>query len=220
MVTIVRGTIPADEFAMYHSLGTVPDLEFEIERIVDTGAGTVMPLLWVRGADEERVTRALEEDPSVSEVELVAAFDDEWLYRMEWVDNVELVVRMLTNAEATILDAFGRGSRWKLRMLFPAREDLTRVHDFCNSHGLSLDVESVRELDSEPSGRYGLTADQFEVLTTAARRGLYDVPRKTTLGELADEFGISHQALSERLRRGTGALVEDTLLVGFPSSEE
>lgn len=36
----------------------------------------------------------------------------------------------------------------------------------------------------------------------------------------AEEFDISHQALSERLRRGTGALIEDTLLVEFPESNQ
>lgn len=42
-----------------------------------------------------------------------------------------------------------------------------------------------------------------------------------TLKELADEVGVSHQALSEQLRRGIGALVEDTICIGtFPEGEE
>ena len=216
MVTIVRGTVPANEFALSHTLETLPDLEFDIERIVDSGDRAVMPLLWVRGPDEEAaVLAAFEEDPTVDEVETLASFDGEWLFRMEWIDNVELVVRMLTNAEAAILDAYGNRDRWKLRMMFSERDHLSKVHDFCNDHGLTFDVESVRDLDGEPAGRFGLTTEQFEALTTAARRGLYAVPREVTLEELADEFDVSHQALSERLRRGTGALVEDTLMVGF-----
>jgi hypothetical protein len=221
MVTIVRGTVPADEFALSRSLSEVEGMEVEIERIVDTGDSAVMPLLWVRsGEDGIEMEDILSDDPTVNEATAVAEFDGEALYQMEWVDNIELLLNMLTNAQATILDAFGRRDRWKLRMMYPERDHLSDVHDFCNSHGLTFNVESVRQLDSEPAGRFGLTTDQFEALTTAAERGLYEVPREVTVEELAEEFGVTHQALSERLRRGTGALIEDTLLMGFSDADE
>jgi len=218
MVTIARATIPASEFALSHSLEAVPDLEFDIERIVDTGDQVVMPLLWVRGTDGRE--DMFEEDPTVRSVERLAEFDGEWFYRMEWVDNVELVLALLTNAEAAILDAYGKSDRWKLRMMCAERDHLSEVHDFCNSHGLTFNIESVRELDGESAGRFGLTAEQFEALTIAAERGLYAVPREVTIQELAEEFDVSHQALSERLRRGTDALIEDTLLAGFAKPDD
>jgi predicted DNA binding protein len=40
------------------------------------------------------------------------------------------------------------------------------------------------------------------------------VPRETTLANLAAEIEVSHQALSERLRRGHGTLVERSLRPG------
>ena len=46
-----------------------------------------------------------------------------------------------------------------------------------------------------------------------------EVPRETSLQACAQEMGLSHQALSERLRRGTEALVEDTLLFEAPDEE-
>jgi predicted DNA binding protein len=98
--------------------------------------------------------------------------------------------------------------------MYPEREGLSATHEFCHAHNLSFDVESVREMDGQPAGRYGLTTEQFEALTTAAQRGLFAVPREVTLEELAEEFDVTHQALSERIRRATGALVEDALLVG------
>jgi predicted DNA binding protein len=45
------------------------------------------------------------------------------------------------------------------------------------------------------------------------------VPRSVTLQELAEEFDVSHQAISERLRRATNALVQDTLFVGLNEQE-
>jgi predicted DNA binding protein len=93
------------------------------------------------------------------------------------------------------------------------------THDFCDEHGLNFEVSSIRELDSEPAGRYGLTTQQYEVLATAASQGYFEVPRAVTLEELAEEFDVSHQAVSERLRRAVNALVEDTLFVGLNDRE-
>jgi predicted DNA binding protein len=79
---------------------------------------------------------------------------------------------------------------------------------------LAFDIESVRQLDEEPTGRYGLSSKQYTALRRAVEVGYYDVPHGTDLDEIAADLGISTAALSERLDRATKALVEDTLLVG------
>ena len=214
MPVIVRGSVSADEFALHHVLSEHPDTTFEIERIVESGDDALMPLLWVHDIDQGTLERAFEEDDSVNDVSLLAGFEDEFLYRMAWVDRVSLILQMLTNSEATILDAYGRGTQWKLRVLYPDRDQFGKTHDYCSEHGVEFKAESIRELEGEPAGRYGLTNAQFTALTEATRRGYYEVPKKLDLGDLAAELDVSHQALSERLRRATGALVEDTLLIG------
>ncbi|WP_049900471.1 helix-turn-helix domain-containing protein [Halococcus agarilyticus] len=211
---VIRGEIPAEEFALYEGLSSLPGVEFEVERIVETGEEAAMPLVWVRGGDHETVADAFENDPSVREIELLSAFDDEQLYRMEWVADVDLVLQMLTNSEATITDAYGTDGRWHLRVLYPDRESLSKTTEFRDEEGLTFDITAIRELEGEPAGRYGLTKEQFEALEAALEAGYYEVPRDVDQNELAEELGISHQALSERLRRATGALVEDALLVG------
>lgn len=217
MPTIVSGTIPASDLALNHSLEELPALQFEIERIVTSGDDALMPMLWVRGTEREAVEATLEADPTVDNVELLGDFDAEWLFRMEWVDHVDLIVQMLTNSEATILDAVGQGAAWKLRVLYPRRSLFSRTHDFCEDHNLEFEVASIRELDEDPAGRYGLTSAQYEVLAEASERGYFEIPREVSLEELADELGVTHQAASERLRRATDALVEDALFVDFSS---
>lgn len=214
MTTIVRGTIPAEELALNHTLQRLPEMEIECERIVKGGERIIMPLLWVRHGDREAVDAALAADPTVEAVSCLSAFDDEFLYEMEWVDHVHLLLHMLTNGAATILDAYGRNDRWQVRVLYPDREHLSRTHGFADEHGLTFDVEAIREMEGEPALRYGLTDRQYSTLVLAAERGYYDVPREATLEDLADDLGVSHQSLSERLRRGTEALVEDTLRIG------
>jgi hypothetical protein len=214
MVTIVRGSVPAEEFALNASLETLPEMEVECERIVRSGEDAVMPLLWVRHADRDEVDPVFEEDPTVNTVTCLSEFENELLYRMEWVDHVHLLLQMLTNGEATILDGYGHDGSWDLRVLYPERSKFSETHDFCEGHGLTFDVASIREIDGEPAGRFGLTESQYQALVLAVQRGYYEVPRAATLEELAEEVDVSHQALSERLRRATGSLVEDTLLVG------
>lgn len=214
MATVVTASVPAGEFALRETLEAVPGAEFECERIVETGDGTVMPLVWARGADPEAVDEALSADASVKSFDRLATFDEEILYRMQWIDRVELVVQIITGSAATVMDAFGDGRTWALRVLFPDRDSLSATVEFCEQRELTLDVMSVREMDGEPSGRYGLTEEQHVALTTACKRGYFEVPRRVDLDELAEELDISHQSLSERLRRGHQALIEDTLLVG------
>jgi hypothetical protein len=221
MTTIVRGTVPADEFALNYTLSELPDIEIECERIVQSGEDAILPLLWVRNADPDEVESAFEADPTVRDVSCLSTFEEESLYRMSWVDHIDLLLQMLTNAEATVLDAYGRNGRWQLRVLYPSREHFSATHEFADEHHLRFDVKSIRDMEGEPAGRFGLTADQYRALVLASRRGFYDVPRESTLEDLADELDVSHQALSERLRRGMGSLVEDALLVGAdPEKDE
>ena len=220
MPTIVRGTVPADELALNHTLAALPDVEVECARIVKSGDDVVMPLLWIRNAGQDEVDEALAADPTIQDVTCLSAFEDEYLYRMQWIDHIELLLNMLTNGDATILDAYGRNDRWHLRVLYPNRDHLTQTHEFAADHQLTFDIDSIRDMEGEPAGRYGLTDDQYRALVTAVQRGYYDVPRGVTLEELADEFDVAHQSLSEQIRRGTGALIEDALMVGsFPDEE-
>lgn len=215
--TIVRGYIPADEFALEETLTTLQGVEFECERVITSGDEAVMPLLWVRGADENAVEQALENDPTVENVDLLSSFGDEQLYRMNWIKRVQLVLQILTNSEATIMDAHGTNEQWYLRVLYPTRDALSQTTEFGEEHGLTFTIETIRQMDGEPEGRYGLTSAQHEALAQAVESGYYEVPRENNLEEIAADLDISHQALSERMRRATQALIEDTILVGSQS---
>lgn len=213
MVTVVQATIPAAEFALNETFSAVPDVVFECERIIENGKQTVMPLIWARGAGHTALETGLKRDQSVDQFECLAVFDHAFLYRMEWIEQVQLVLQILTNTNATVLDAAGDSEQWTLRIMYPYRNNLSETNEFCDRYELSFDVERIRELSSETVDRYGLTDEQFNALTVACEMGYFDVPRNVDLGDLSDEIGISHQALSERLRRGHEMLIEETLLI-------
>ena len=216
MPTIVVANVPAEEFALRESLQAVPDLAVESQRVVEKGETLVMPLIWVRGANGETVQTVLSDDSSVSSASRIASYENESLYQMEWKRDVELAIQMITEDEATILDLYGTSDGWQLRSMFPDRDTLARTVEFCENHGLGFDVRRVREMDVVPSGRWGLTDEQYEALRVAWDAGYFGVPREADLGDIADRLDISHQALSERLRRGHTNLIKETIGVGAP----
>lgn len=215
MSTIAEVSLPAAEFALSATLDAVPDVKFEIERVVAHESERVMPFVRATGGtDRERLDEALSADPSVESVTELAAFEDEWLYRMEWVADIRVVLHVLLDQNGTVLNADGRDGRWHLRILFPDRESLSATYDFCREEDLSITVERIYELGGESRDRYGLTELQHETLVAAVDAGYFDIPQQSTLDDLADELDITHQALSERLHRGHKTLIENALIVG------
>ena len=216
MPTIVVADIPVEEFALRESLRAVPSLAVESQRVVEKDEDLVMPLIWVRGANGETVQTTLSDDSSVSSASRIASYENESLYKMEWKRDVELAVQMITEDEATILDLYGTSDGWRLRSMFPDRDTLARTVEFCENHGLGFDVRRVRKMNVVPSSRWGLTDEQYEALRVAWDAGYFGVPREADLGDVADRLDISHQALSERLRRGHTNLIKETIGIGTP----
>ena len=221
MSTIAELTVPADEFALRRVFETVDDVEVEIERVVAYEPNHVMPFVWFSGDpdDLDRLEGELADDPSVEDAQLLTDLDDECLFRMRWVNDVTMLVHMLTVEDATILNAVSDGRYWRLRILFPERTSLSETYDFATKEGLTLEISKVHELDDQRGGRYGLTDAQHETLVRALEHGYYEIPRDIDMESLAEELGISHQALSERLRRAHQMLVEEAVSIG-PESDD
>ncbi len=211
--TVVEVEIPADEFALWETLTEHENLEFEIERVVAHESDRVMPFVWVSGGgpDTESI---LENDTSVENLQLLADLEDEQLYQMEWTDHIQTLIHILVDEEATVLSASGNSKHWHLRILFPDRDALSETYEYCRENDLSLDIRNIYELEQGRKGRFGLTDEQQDTLMLAFERGYYDIPREASAENLADDLDVSHQAISERLRRGHRSLVKNTLVIG------
>jgi predicted DNA binding protein len=216
--SVVTATIPAREFALGEALSTAPEASLACERTADAG-GSVFPLLWARTSDHETLEAALREDSTTAEVTVLTDLDDERLYRIGWGSSVHLGVEILTSAGATILDVSAEAGDWTVKMLFPSRTALSATKTACENHGLPLNIRTIRSMDGGLTGGYSLTDRQYRTLTAAYEEGYYNIPRATELGDLAGEMDISHQALSERMRRATGTLVGETLVANNVPSQ-
>lgn len=170
MATIIQAGIPSDEFALAETFRTCPDVVFECERIVESPQNSVMPLItvWTRDTPRQQLETALADDPSVAEYTLLASYEDEWLYRMEWTERIQLALDMLTTAAVIFRNIYGTADGWSLEILFPTRNELARTHKFCAEHELSFDVLSIRAFDGDQfDSRSTLTNEQYEALLHA-----------------------------------------------------
>ncbi len=214
MSTIAEVELPAQEFALRTTLENVPGVEFDVVRVAAHGNDHVLPYLWVTADDFDGLDETLESDPSVDDINLLEDLGDKRLYRMNWIDQIRVVIHILIEEEATILNLRGKEDRWRLRILFPSRDALSATYEFCEESGLSLDIRNIYEMSDQRHGLFGLTEEQHETLLMALELGYYDIPRDATADDLADDLHISHQAVSERLRRGHRSLVKNALAVG------
>ena len=213
MVTLLSAALPHEKFVLAETLSSVPNASFEVEGVVETCETSVMPLIWASAADHDHLDTALLDDPTTEEVELLSDHADQWLYRMKWVDNVQGLLETLVTNQATILTATTSDGRWIVRLMFPTHDGASETMAHCKEHDFDLKMIAIREMNGQPAGRYGLTDAQFEALTAAWKQGFYTVPRDVDLVDIAADLGISHQALSERLRRGIDTLIQDTLML-------
>lgn len=63
-----------------------------------------------------------------------------------------------------------------------------------------------------------LTAADRETLRVALEKGYFEVPRETTLVEVADELDRSDVEVSQQLRRGMGDVLRETDILEFEES--
>lgn len=212
MCTMVEATLPAEQFALSDTLEEHPSAELHLLRLVADGTDRALPFIWASGDDLDALAEAVRDDPSTENVEVIAELSEEYLLRMDWVAHIRVIFYILIEEDATVLDAMAADGLWRFRILFPEHDSVSTTHEFCREYGIDLSFERIYQISESPRrGRYGLNENQYETIVHAHRAGYYEVPRDINLKELADELGVSHQALSERLRRGHGTLIENTL---------
>jgi len=212
MSTIVEAHVPAEQFALSETLRALPDAEFRMVRLVAHGGDSVMPFLWAQTADDEKLTAAFEDDPTVGDVDVLAEFEDESLVQVDWQARIRVLVSIVSEEDATILDAHAREGTWRLQIFFPDHDSVSTVYDFCEEYGIDVSLERICDMsDSYQQDGIRLTEEQYQAISHAYEAGYYDVPRRINQEELAESFDVSHQALSERLRRGHQTVIANML---------
>ncbi|OAQ54029.1 hypothetical protein HTG_00445 [Natrinema mahii] len=215
MTTIAELSLSTDEFALAETFQELPALEVRVESVVAEGPTRTVPLVWFSNVDRTALESALETDSTVDDYRqlLENTADGDLFYRVTYSEAVGSVCCCVYDHGGTVLDARVADGQWTLRLLFPHREELSDAVSGIEAQGVRIDVRRMVEAgtDEDLETTAALTDPQQEAIAEAYRQGYYDVPREISLEELANELDISHQALSERLRRANRVLAGEQL---------
>ena len=214
MSVIVEFRVLSSDFELGQILSVKGDSTIELETLVPLGGASV-PLFWIHNSTRESFVESVQRHSSVERATEVDAFEDRTLFTLDWDANQDNLVDAVRANDGKMLSAVGSSTSWRFEVRFPTHESLSAFSSTCGDAGISPEVTRVyNPSDPDVQPWYGLTEPQLEALTLAIEMGYYDIPRGCTTKELADELGISDQAVTERLRRAIVALVTYTLPIG------
>jgi predicted DNA binding protein len=157
----------------------------------------------INGDNPQEVVETLRDHRSIHSYELLESgreralgkyeTSDTGLY--EFVERSGFTIEFPVDVEAGWYEFDLTGTREELDRLEAALDSLPRPYE--------LDaLVTTAETDSL------LTDRQRELLEAAVRKGYFEVPRRCTLAELADEAGVDKSTASTVLRRGEARLVK------------
>ncbi|WP_225336159.1 bacterio-opsin activator domain-containing protein [Halomicrobium urmianum] len=213
MSVILEFTIETDAFELGRVLARPPPHgHIELERVIPTQSN-LMPFLWVTGVDTDAFEASVREQPSIKTIHALDHVEGSTLYRIEWATRPADILAALADADAVVLEASGDGV-WEFRVRFPDHDKLSTFHNAIIKEDIPIHIDRTYTL-SEPTATghpLGLTTGQREALVLALNWGYFASPSETSLDDIADELGISRQAVSKRIRRGNETVLRKTLL--------
>lgn len=166
----------------------------------------------VEGRDEI-IETAFTNDHTVTDWTLVDGSDSSRIYQLQHGEDTKLISPQTAQLGGLMLKAESNDRGWTVRLHLPDRKALATLVEHCEDEGISLDLSRMFRQDEWIDGLSpGLTDQQRTALVDAYEEGYFEEPRETSLEELADRLDISPTAVGGRIRRGTGKLIETTLL--------
>ncbi|WP_254543577.1 helix-turn-helix domain-containing protein [Halomarina pelagica] len=212
MATIAEFTLPVGAFPLGDALTAESEIRIELERIVPAEEG-VLPFFWAwDSGDFDEFERRVREKRAVESLTAVDRVGTGVLYRARWNHAVAGLVAGITEAGASILEARGTADGWRFELRFPDRDVLREFRRYTVENEIPLRLRRLYGVTQMRAGeRYDLTEEQRTTIVAAYERGYFDDPRRTTQQELADHFGVSQRAVSQRIQRGLYRLVGNTL---------
>lgn len=212
MSVIAHLRIPADSFELGRIMGMELETTVELQSMVPLGEKAI-PLFTVYNHDAVRFENSVRDHPSVERLEKMSEHDGQIVYALDWNIGRDVFFSGISETHAHLLSATGTTGSWEFELRFPTHAALSEFQEYCVNAHIDLEVGRIYNPTRPGSGPwYGLSAAQKETLVMAVEGGYYSIPRRMSTKDLADEFDVSDQAITERLRRAITTLVENSLI--------
>ena len=168
----------------------------------------------VESVEQEEFEVGLDADTTVASYNLLTEESGRFFYQVSLSDDgrTASIVPLVGEYGGEFTDGRWTGRAWKLHLRFPGESAFQNFVDACQSRDdISLILQTVYRGASYDGSGFELTFLQREALKTALEQGYYEITRRTSLLQIADRLGVSDNAVSERLRRGTKYVLERDL---------
>jgi predicted DNA binding protein len=213
MSVIAELRVGATEFELGRILQSADPLDIELETMVPLRERPV-PFFLVHDDVSEAFEARVARHPSVVEVREIERRDDEVLFALTWEVSQDDFFEAIDEVGAQLIAARSAESTWAFELRFPSHDALSEFRELCDDARISLAVDRIYNPTRPEDGPwFGLTEPQRETLVRAVEGGYYAIPRRMSTKDLAEEFGVSDQAITERLRRAIVSLAEHTVVV-------
>ncbi|MEF8882020.1 MAG: helix-turn-helix domain-containing protein [Halapricum sp.] len=213
MPVIVELSLSATEFQLGRILSTEGGTTVTLETMVPLGDRSV-PFFRVFGQAREAFEAQARDHHSVADLHVVSTHDGETLYALDWTISEGSFLDSVLSLDGHVLEARGGSDTWEFQLRFPSHSALSTFQESCFEADISINIKRIYNPTTPDAGPwYGLTTPQRETLSYAVEKGYYSLPRRSSTQDIAEEFGISDQAVTERLRRAIDTLVTNTLLL-------
>jgi predicted DNA binding protein len=212
MAAIAQFALEPEAVPLYRLFDTNPEATIELERVVPL-QNRVIPYFWISDVNSTTFDDGFDSDREIARLKVVDELGSRVLVRVEWTEDHNGLSRAIEHSEVTLLSAVGTADGWQIEVQGDDRASISRFHDMCAERGVPARLVTLHRLTPETDpNRSELSSPQREALLFAYEQGYYDSPRTTHLSDIAEHFGISRQAVSNRLKRGTRHLIESVLL--------
>ncbi|MFC6723099.1 helix-turn-helix domain-containing protein [Halobium palmae] len=208
----VEVEMASTDLALDHTTHVVPDINIKIVTSALASPDQSDLFLEIRTSDRTALHSALSEDATVLNPTLVTESPGGVLYRARWADHVRSTLQTLTDGTASLYSAHCSNRTWTLQLWLASHPELNSLSERWEEQNLEATIRSIQSNIDHFETTDSLTDLQYETLVTAYELGYFDVPRKVTMTDLAERFGVSQQTVSERLRRAHRQLIMERLL--------
>ncbi|KAB1193024.1 DNA-binding protein [Haloferax sp. MBLA0076] len=196
-------------------LGTaLEDSDLEITCVPSVPvSGDPVPYFTVSGTDADTFEDILEAHPNVEYFELVTSRPERRLYRCQWRLKDRGLISTIQMHNGIVRRIVGTKDGWTLSVFFPTNDHAAQFHSACLDRRLEIDVRRVEpaSVDERHPATSDLSEKQLTALELAFSQGYFETPKEASLGDIADDIGISEQALSQRIRRALNRLVASSM---------
>lgn len=179
-----------------------PNIKFEILSILPTEEMVGNSLVKVSGSGTAQILKEIRAHPSCLELHIIDDSTNSKIFNVK-TNDPWLLISLIKSEVILKMPVIVQNGRAIWEMLAP-HDKIASLNGLLQENNVKFLVKRIVRYKKEVN----LTQRQSEVLDLALKSGYYEIPRKTTLTELADQLNIAKSTLSGILRRIDKKLIQ------------